>query len=139
MLFQVFDWVPLSFHFIFSEFLPAFAFHLSSISTGIFCLHSFFGSDILYIILFALVGYSILLLANSILKQYQGIVSVFACFTFLIIWYALSLSEKEYCFILYSARHLLKFSFQFMYLFIYLFYFQWVIFCWEDPMAPYSR
>lgn len=67
------------------NFLPDFAFHFTSSFTGLYCLHSFFGNDILYIILFALVGYSILILANYILRQYQGIVSVFTCFTFLII------------------------------------------------------
>ncbi|XP_054711221.1 protein-serine O-palmitoleoyltransferase porcupine-like [Uloborus diversus] len=66
-------------------FMPDYSFHFTSAATGIYCLHSFFGSDILYIILFAAVGYGIMILANDVLKQYQGTVCVFSCFMFAII------------------------------------------------------
>ncbi|KFM71393.1 Protein-cysteine N-palmitoyltransferase porcupine, partial [Stegodyphus mimosarum] len=67
------------------NFLPEYAFHITSSLTGLYCLYHFFENEILYIILFAVVGYGILLLTNIILKQYQGIVCVFANYAFLII------------------------------------------------------
>ncbi|GFR01471.1 protein-serine O-palmitoleoyltransferase porcupine [Trichonephila clavata] len=66
-------------------FLPDHVFHVTSSSLGLYCVYNFFGNEILYIIIFAVVGYCILLLANNLLKQYQGVVCTFFCFFFLII------------------------------------------------------
>ncbi|GIY77985.1 protein-serine O-palmitoleoyltransferase porcupine [Caerostris darwini] len=67
------------------KFLPDFAFHVTSSCLGLYCLYSFFEDEIIYIIIFAVIGYSILLLANNLLKQYQGIICALFCFIFLII------------------------------------------------------
>ncbi|KAG8197226.1 hypothetical protein JTE90_011380 [Oedothorax gibbosus] len=65
--------------------LPIQVFHLASSTLGLYCLHSFFGNSIIYIVLFALIGYVVLFLASKLIKQHQGIICAIFCYGFLIV------------------------------------------------------
>lgn len=68
----------------FLNFQPNYTYHLTSLLSGLYCLHNLFGKNFLYIVAFAAIGYGVLLIASKLGRGKQGVICVIFCFMFLI-------------------------------------------------------